>query len=108
MRFNLFTCLVLLCVLSAVPAYSKVETFTGQEWGWMSHQEKFNCVLAAIVWMDACRVPLSNSPNAYIAKIDELLSIDSHLKDEDLTSIFASIVYRNEPQSRQALKALKS
>ena len=73
----------------------------------MTHQEKFACVLATIVWMDACRVPLSHSPNAYISKIDEILSLRPGMRNKDLATIFASVVYQNEPQSRDALASLQ-
>ena len=89
------------------PASGQVTTYQGKEWAGMTHQEKFACILATIVWMDACKVPLSHSPNSYISKIDEILSLRPDMGDKDLAVVLASVVYHNEPQARPALEALQ-
>ena len=89
-------------------AFAEVMTYQGKEWAGMTHNEKFACVLATIVWMDACKVPLSHSPNSYISKIDEILSLRPDMRDMDLAAIFATVVYKNEPQSRGVLASLQA
>src|SRR3989338_1194133 len=102
MKFRLAAATVFLVFLMSQTVAAQVATFQGKEWKAMTHKEKFGCVLATIVWMDACRVPLSKSPNTYIAKIDEILSLRPEMQDKDVAAIFASVVYQNEPQARLA------
>ncbi len=107
MRSKLFSALLFFLFIGSQAAFAQVDTYQGTEWGGMTHREKFACVLATMVWMDACKVPLSQSPNAYISKIDELLSAEPGLRDKDLANIFAAVVYRNEPESRSVLQSIR-
>lgn len=107
MKLTVVIAFALFVFLVSQIASAQTTTFQGKGWQAMTHKEKFACVLATIVWMDACKVPLSKSPNTYIAKIDEILSLRPDMQDKDVAAIFASVVYQNEPGSRQALQSLQ-
>jgi hypothetical protein len=81
-------------------------TFTGAEWRGMSPREKLYCVLSAIVALDREGVPLHRSPRQYIAAIDRAVASEREAERQDVAAIFARAVYRGEPASRGALRAL--
>ncbi len=94
---------------AAETALSKSKTFlTGKEWNdWMSEREKFMALLVPTILFEEYGVRLKHSLLNYIPLINRILLYNPELGEEEVSSIFASAVYRYEPESRVALRTME-
>lgn len=106
--FGIFFLALLLC--SSVGAErTKSETFlTGRDWTEsLSDREKFMALLPPTLLFEEYDVRLRHSLPEYIVLIDRILRYNPQLQEEDVVNIFASTIYRFEPESRVTLKTME-
>ena len=103
--------LVFLMCLNTLPAVAatKEEIFlTGKDWKeTMTVRAKFMALLPPSILFDEYDIKLHHSLPEYIQLIDLILRFNPQLDEEDVANIFASAVYRFEPESRVALKTME-
>lgn len=73
----------------------------------MNAQEKVTYILTSMEVLSKHSIPLSKSPNEYMALIDQELAHNSVAYDADATNILASVVYETEPASREAIDRIR-
>lgn len=88
---------------------SKNEAFmTGRDWMEnLSDREKFMALLPPSLLFEEYDVNLRHSLPEYIVLINRILRYNPQLQEEDVANIFASAIYRFEPESRIALKTME-
>ncbi len=99
----------LLFCTPAAAEKTKSETFlTGRDWTEsLTNREKFMALLPPSLVFEEYNVRLSHSLPEYIVLIDLILRYNPQLQEEDVVNIFASAVYRFEPESRVTLKTME-
>ena len=107
-----FVRIFLLGVLLCTPAMAektKSENFlTGRDWKeTLTDREKFMALLPPSLVFEEYDIRLSHSLPEYIVLINLILRYNPQLQEEDVANIFASAVYRFEPESRVALKTME-
>lgn len=73
----------------------------------MNFREKFMALLPPRLLLEDYDIRLLHSLPEYIQVIDKILKFNPELQEEDVTNIFASAVYRFEPQARVQLKSME-
>ena len=93
----------------ALAENSKNDVFlTGRNWKeTLSDREKFMALLPPAILFQEYDVRLRHSLPEYIVLVDLILSHNPQLQEEDVANIFASAVYRFEPESRVILKTME-
>ena len=81
---------------------------TGHDWlQRMSPREKYISLVAPMSVMHRYGVPMHLSPEGYIPVIDKIMRVNPQLANEDVANVFASALYRLEPDSRPSLDAME-
>ncbi len=81
---------------------------TGEDWTTrMTLREKYMSIVAPMSLYNQYGVPFRHAPEQYIPAIDRVMRNNPHLLDKDVANIFASTVYRVEPESRASFDQLE-
>jgi len=88
----------------------EIETFTtGKDWTEkMSSGEKLISLVAPTMLFRRTHVPLRLKLPAYIPILDKVILFNPQLEKEDVANIFASTVYKFEPESRPYLEWMET
>ena len=111
---KLKTLIIVLCLLTigsaAYAEYAQSSSFsTGQEWQKkMSPLEKIIAIIKPYLMLQRYGVPVKNTPEQYVQKIDRILLYNPQLGDEEVSNILVSTIYAYEPETRPTLDALES
>ncbi len=81
---------------------------TGKDWvNHMNSREKIISIVAPTIVLHQYGIPIQQSPDKYVSKIDRALAKNPDLAKEDISNIFASTVYYYEPWTRKPLEELE-
>lgn len=107
--FSLLSAVLLFLLMIAPVQAALSPTFTtGEDWQrHMSEREKFMSILVPMSVFHQYGVPFRLSPDKYIGVIDNVISANPQIENEDIANIFASTVYLYEPESRPAFDAME-
>ncbi len=110
MRSRIWVALFFLALasMSAFANESSQKPVTGMEWLQESIIERLEKVRVSMVILHANGVPVSRSSNDYYNAIEQKIRQEPDKADSDLTSILASIIYKEEPESREALDKFRT
>lgn len=106
--------IIVFCLLtitsSGFSEYTQTTSFTtGHEWQKkMSPLEKVISIIKPYLTLQRYGVPIKNTPQSYVEKIDRILLYNPQLDDEDVSNILVSAIYTYEPQTRPTLEALET
>ncbi len=100
----------LLLAFAAVGGAKELETFTtGKDWTEkMSSGEKLISLVAPTMLFQRTHVPLRLKLPEYIPILDKVILFNPQLEKEDVANIFASTVYKFEPESRPYLEWMET
>ena len=80
---------------------------TGLTWLQMSAGERMDYLMTSMFILTGHGVKFGKSPNDYYDAVNERLRFNPDLYSANVTNILASIVYEQEPGSREALDQIK-
>ncbi len=94
--------------MCAIAGESYEKPITGIAWLEESIIKRLERVRVSMVILHANGVPVSQSSNDYYNAIEKKIRQEPDKVDSDLTSILASIIYKEEPASREALDKFRT
>ena len=104
MKHKLYILSIGLLLLSAlITAVAFSEPLTSQEWPKVSEQRKLYYIFGKLESPEYQKIVFSHSAMDYVSLLDEAVSKRRELKDEDMDQIFQSVVYENEPGSKELM-----
>lgn len=110
MKKKTFVVITVFLAVSFLPpaAHSYEETFTtGKQWlKSMTLKEKFMSIILPMALFQKYGVPFKKAPQEYVPLIDRVIAYNPELAKEDVANIFASAVYKHEPESRPAFDSM--
>ncbi len=105
MRLKMWWTFIFLTIapICAFAGESYEKPVTGMEWLEKSIIERLEKVRMSMVILHANGIPVNQSSNDYYNAIEQKIRQEPDLAGSELTSILASIIYKDDPASREAL-----
>ena len=102
-----FVCAVMLLVFvitGSLPASASTKNdITGLEWLQLSISKRMEYIAYAMYVLTENGVELEGTPNDYYNVVDHRLKMRPSLYSSKIINLVASVVYEDEPQTREAL-----